>query len=761
MAPLNRNMHSRALSPFEGVTGLPTVYRPPVTIEAQAFVKPEFAGMGDVLSSLLRGKWILAGFAAAGILGGILIALLQTPVYQAHTLIEIQGLNENFLNRRDMDPTVESALQMDTYLQTQIKILQTESLIGRVADGIKLLSWPDYQNRPSRLTNFAGRTGLTTRAAKPAAAVLREDAIQQAARHLTVRISGQTRIVEVLFEAGDPRLAANFANSLVDEYIAGSLANRVGATQQTGELLAGQLKDLKSEVENSEQRLQNYALRSGLVFISDKDNAAEAKLRQLQASLSVAQDARAAEQSKYEMSVNSPADSLPDVLDSQTLRSYQVNLTDLRRQAADLSAVLTPTHYKVQQLKAQIAELQSAADRERTNIQGRIKNQYRAAARRQTLIEDDYANQMRLAATQAAKSVRYDSLKREVDMHRLLYEATLQKVKEAGVASAIRANNVRVLDPANPPRVPIRPNRSMNAAMGMIAGTFFGLGFVLLRQRTERPIQIPNDARVRLQMPELGAIPSGAIALRHPFQQNPKFMPGRRSNGFGSAHSSALPGNRLELVTWQQRDSPLAESFRGTLASLLFSAKNGSAPRVIVITSASAGEGKTTVTTNLGIALAATNHRVLLIDGNRRNPRLHEIFGLSGSWGFSNLLQSFTPCDEYASEDLALETEIPGLCVLPSGSDSSSIPNLLYDRRTAELIARLRSEFDAILIDTPPVLTHADARALGRLADGAALVIRADQTPLELALAAWMRLNEDGVNGLGTIFNDCRAGARS
>ncbi|MDQ6708069.1 MAG: polysaccharide biosynthesis tyrosine autokinase, partial [Acidobacteriota bacterium] len=577
-----------------------------------------------------------------------------------------------------------------------------------------------------------------------------------------VHISGQTRIVEVLFEAGEPRLAADFANSLVNEYIAASLANRVGGMQQTGELLAGQLKDLKSEVVNSEQRLQEYALRSGLVYISDKDNAAEARLRQLQASLSAAQDARAAEQSKYEMAVNSPADSLPDVLDSQTLRSYQVNLTDLRRQLADLSAVLTPTHYKVQQLKAQITELQNAADRERANIQGRIKNQYQAAARRQTLIEDDYANQMRLAATQAAKSVRYDSLKREVDMHRLLYEATLQKVKEASVASAIRANNVRVLDPANPPRVPIRPNRAMNAAVGMIAGTFFGLGFVLFRQRTDRPIRIPADARIQLQMPELGAIPSGAIALRHPFRQDSRFMPGQRSNGFGAAHGNGnAPGNWLELATWQQRDSALAESFRGTLASLLFSTKNGSTPRVIVITSASAGEGKTTVTTNLGIALAATNHRVLLIDGNRRNPRLHDIFGLSGSWGFSNLLQSFTPCDEYASEDLSLETEIPGLCVLPSGSDSSSIPNLLYDRRTAELIARLRSEFDAILIDTPPVLTHADARALGRLADGAALVIRAGQTPLDSALSAWMRLNEDGVNGLGTILNDCRAGAKS
>ncbi|MDQ6664142.1 MAG: CpsD/CapB family tyrosine-protein kinase, partial [Acidobacteriota bacterium] len=236
----------------------------------------------------------------------------------------------------------------------------------------------------------------------------------------------------------------------------------------------------------------------------------------------------------------------------------------------------------------------------------------------------------------------------------------------------------------------------------------------------------------------------------------PPWFPG---NGHGPpANGPARPiRNWLQVVTLVECDSALAESFRGALASLLFSANNGVAPRVIVITSAYPGEGTTTVTTNLGIALAATNRRVLLIDGNRRNPRLHDIFRVPGTWGFSDLLQSMTPCEEYASEDLALETEIPGLSVLPNGSNSSSIPDLLYDRRTAEIIHRLRSEFDAILIDTPPVLTHADARALGKLGDGVALVIRAERTPLDFVLAAWARLFEDGVHGLGTILNDFRA----
>ncbi|MDQ6706773.1 MAG: GumC family protein, partial [Acidobacteriota bacterium] len=535
--------------------------------------RQEFVGMDELLDSLRRRRRTLLWFVLAGVSIGILLAILQKPVYEARALIEIQSLNENFLNRRDIEPNVEfGALLMDTYIQTQLKLMQSESLAGRVVDRLQVVKWPDYKEQPRRTASLLRAFGPGTSPAALSKDDQRQIAIETALKHLIVRVAGQTHLVEVLFEAGDPARAAGFANTLIDEYVAGLLESRARSARQTGDLLAGQLQDLKSEVERSEARLQDYALRSGLVFTSEKDNVAEGRLRQLQASLSAAQDGRTAEQSKYEMALHSPPDSLPDVLDSPTLRSYQVNLTDLHRQLADLSAVLTPTHYKVRQLDAQIAELQSAADRERSNIIRRIKNQYEAAARRQRLLEDEYAQQLAIAASQAAKAVRYDSLKREVDMRRLLYEATLQRVKEAGVASAIRANNVRVVDPAQRPRKPIRPNRALNAAIGLLAGTFFGVGFVLFTERRQQHMQIPFDTRARLQMPELGTIPS---AYRSDSPQRPRPWALGNGNGFSPAEPARPIRNWLELVTLAERDSALAESFRGTLASLLFSGSNG------------------------------------------------------------------------------------------------------------------------------------------------------------------------------------------
>ena len=197
----------------------------------------------------------------------------------------------------------------------------------------------------------------------------------------------------------------------------------------------------------------------------------------------------------------------------------------------------------------------------------------------------------------------------------------------------------------------------------------------------------------------------------------------------------------------------MAESFRGTVTSILHSAENGSAPRVILVSSAIRAEGKTTVVSNLGIALAEINQKVLLIDGDMRKPRLNEVFNLPNDWGLSDLLREKSSLRDCPLEALVKPTEMPELSVLTSGPGTNSISNLLYSHRMLELLQRLRSEFDIILIDTPPMLDISDARILGRLVDAAILVFRAGSTSRDAAMAAKRRLTDDGIPVLGTILN--------
>ena len=205
-------------------------------------------------------------------------------------------------------------------------------------------------------------------------------------------------------------------------------------------------------------------------------------------------------------------------------------------------------------------------------------------------------------------------------------------------------------------------------------------------------------------------------------------------------------------------DSLLADSFRATLSSILFTTGPSPKPRIMIVTSAVSGEGKTTVTRYLAMALAETRQRVLLIDADLRKPRVHDMFSLPLDPGLSNILQQGTNLD--LSRCLH-KTDVAGLSVIPAGSTATGLIDILYSSEWPRLLLRLRSEFDTILIDSPPMLQMPEARVLGRLADGVILVVRANSTLRESAAAAWRRLMQDRISVIGTVLNDWNPKYRS
>jgi receptor protein-tyrosine kinase len=216
----------------------------------------------------------------------------------------------------------------------------------------------------------------------------------------------------------------------------------------------------------------------------------------------------------------------------------------------------------------------------------------------------------------------------------------------------------------------------------------------------------------------------------------------------------------LALVTWQQEGSLLSESFRTTLASILFGFPHmrGGQPqgRAVVITSREPCEGKTTVLTNLGIALAETDRRVLLIDADLRRPTLHDYFGISSQVGLSDLLQTPHLMDGPVLETIAQETRVPNLWVLPRGPLIDGFPKLLYSAHLTRLLRRVRSNFDLILIDTPPMELYPESRVIGRISDGVVIVVRANRSNRNELKRTYLRFVQDDIPILGTILNDWR-----
>jgi capsular exopolysaccharide synthesis family protein len=369
----------------------------------------------------------------------------------------------------------------------------------------------------------------------------------------------------------------------------------------------------------------------------------------------------------------------------------------------------------------------------------RSANDFTAAKRREDLLTQAYGEQAKVVSDQEQKAIQYNTLRHEVETNHQIYSALLQRIQQAGLASAMRAGNILVVDTADPPLLPYRPNLFLNAAIGLCCGAFLAFGLVMLNESFDASFRDPGLSPLHLNLPELGIIPRFGGG------------DGRQiviSTGKGTALTlSRLAGARV------QNDPLVSDSFRATLTSILLPDLDRKMPRAIVVTSPDPGAGKTTVTGHIGIAAAEMGLRVLLIDGDLRRPCLNEVFRLSSSWGLSDLLLSGLDLDTTPLSQLALQTQFQRLFILPSGLSVTKATHLLYSQRMADLLRRMKGEFDLVLIDAPPMVHLADARVLGRLADGAILVIRAGQTTRMAATVASERLAEDGTRIIGTILN--------
>jgi capsular exopolysaccharide synthesis family protein len=670
-------------------------------------------------------KWLFVASMILCIGAAALFSYATPPIYQAKGILELQAPPSatTFSTKDGAGAGAINAQTFDSWIQTQIGILEAGALVRRTVARLQLedkLNSEEYTGLPGFFRNHLpfGRKVYT-----------RESAFNLAVKNLKVRQSRLNNLVEILYTSDDPQVAAAFVNTLADEYEQQNLESRWQMAQNAGEWMTKHLADLRAKLEASETNLQAYSHANGLLFVADdKDSVAKERLHQIQEALSHAQSERMQKQAQMEMASTATPDSVPQVLDNAALKDYEVKLSDLQRQLAEDRQIYTSTNPKIQMIESQIASLEGAFNKTRDAVLTRLRNEYQAAVRDEKMLEKAYEDQTRTVSGQDEKMIRYETLKHEVDTNRTIYETLLQKVKESSVNVALQATSVRVVDSAVPPSAPYKPNVPVNLAGGVLAGLLVGFTSVALRHRSDRKVRTPGAIQSYLGTPELGVIPSF----------------GPRSINSGATSERA----------WLDPNSAVSESFRAVMTSILFAGAR-SGVHLIVITSPEAGEGKTTVASNLGAAFAATGRRVLLVDADLRRPRIHKVFDIDPRPG----LVEFAEAVKKTGADVEIanftrESGVQDLLVMPSGDCKAGSSNLFHTLRFEEVFAALRREFDMVLVDAPPLLCVPEVRVMARMADGVVLVIRAGSTQVDEAVNAEKFINQDGANLIGIILND-------
>jgi polysaccharide biosynthesis transport protein len=700
--------------------------------------------------TIQKRRWTVFSILLVTLTIALIVTWKEKAVYRAEALLEIQKENANI-------PTVQELFQLenvsDNYLETQYKVLQSETLARRVIDQLHLERNPEFNPpRDGWIQGKARAAGLDSR--------IDPDVQQMVLKEFKDRLSidpvRRSRLVQISFESQDPKVAAQVVNELAENYIQENLESRWQAAQKASEWLSQQLESFKAKLEKSEDDLQEYAQKNGLLFLEtqkgDTENIVNERLRQLQDELTKAQAERYAKESMYRLTESGDNSALPGVVDNKLMQELTARLAEFERQRAVLEPTFTSDYPKVKEIQSQIDEIQRRLNEERKRAVQGIVDDYLAATRRENLVRDAFEQQQGQANLVAGRTVQYNILKREVDTNKQLYEGLLQRLKEAGVSAGMNASNIRVVDAAVPATRPVRPRPFLNLGLAMLLGLGCGIGMALLQEHLDNTLKNSDDIERVLRVPTLALIPS-----RESLEHN------RGMGVYGLAEKMASHQNKNGKTallqkrgkTWIRIDgnetqhSVLSEAFRGLRTSVLLSAA-GRPPRSLTFVSAEPGEGKTTVASNLSISLAQLGKRVLLIDGDMRRPCVHKLFDIEERSGG---LVTFLTGEEGWSH-LVRSTGIPNLDCLICGPVPPNPSELLSSDRMQQLIGEALLEYQFVLIDAPPLLNVTDGRILATIVEAAILVVRGGYTPQELAQQAQFHIRDVGARLIGVVLND-------
>ena len=686
----------------------------------------------DYLMILRKHQWLILFFLLT-VVTVVAIATFRTqPVYEATARVEIGKESMNIPGLFPGADSYDVYMDSESNMETQAKILQSETLALQTIGSSGLASQPEFGGQP-------GKTAKPITAAGNAANQQRPPALGAFLGRLKVKRVPNSRLMDVTFESTDPNLAARVVNAHVQNYIDQNLRSRYEATIAASNFLTTQLNELKSKVEKAEDARIAYERQHQIWTIDEKQNITTQKLGELNKQLTEAQGERMHKEAIYQLVRAGNVDAIPTVRDNSIIQEVEKKRADLSNLYTEALNQYGPNFPKVVRLQAQLKEMDQSVVREKASIVNRVEAEYRTARQRELLLSQALDRQKAETNDMAEKLVQYNILKREAEANKQLYEGLLQKLKEAGISAGLRSSNIRVVDPAMVPSAPSRPQKARNLMLAFLVGLVGGVGLALLREYMDNTVKTPDDVETLARLPSLAVVP--AFSTLNGRSRVPKLLKSPSGDGVET---------RVELVSHNMPQSQISEAFRALRTALLLSQAEHP-PQVILVTSALPREGKTTVAVNLAVTLAQLGDRTLLVDADLRKPGIGRALSMTdGKYaGLSSYLAGVSSLELVTVP----HPVITNLAAIPTGPIPPNPADLLSSRRLSEALAALRREYKFIVIDSPPVMAATDPVILSVLADGVLLIVRSSETPKEAFTRARDLLLGVKCRFLGVVLN--------
>ena len=657
---------------------------------------------------VVRRRRLVALGLASSLLGATIYNYTLRPVYEGFSVVAIgEAMAANPLARMSTEVT-----RLGAILERQRALIRSPEFASRVVVTLgpaaqKELSLGPIGSWPDRMKVAWGRLVGAEGAEAPVDLV--------AAFRSRLRVTGEAKStwIEIRFAAYDPKIAAEVANAAMDQYLRDTEASNNRAVEQSRQILGAQVEEKEQRLSEQLSGLREMGGKSGLGDLEIRKAMLEREFRAFQEAMVNAQTARVGREARRREATQLRG-GVAAVRSDPLIRAATARVSELEDRETTLLSTLGPKHPDVVAVQQQLAAARLRLGQEMGSLEEGADSEYQLAVNEESRLKSNMARIQKELAEVERESLGYSLERKKIEASRSSIESLFQR--QANVSTTIL--DPQIIQSARPSPVPISPQRQRNFLYAFIGGLIGGLLLAWMSERFDDSVQSPEDVKEGLGLPFLGIIP----LIRR------------------------LPQGSLAPAITDSKNG-LADSLRVVRTNLIYGSSE-SRPKVLAFTSASPGEGKSTVAAGLAILFAQNKARVLLIDADLRRPSVHQLLNVPQSPGLSGALSAEGPVNLVARAG-----PVRGLDVVPAGTPQNLSSERLGSEAMKSLIEQARSRYDWVIIDSPPALGLSDASVIATLADGIVVVCSGDKTPRQAVRHVADQLKAVRAAVLGVVLN--------